>query len=304
MLIENFLEVEITSKGIAKNTYIAYRKDLLFLDSFLRKNLNKNISDATKSDIDDFFMFLSRDKGLSAKSISRYITSINSFYNFCVTSGFIKENPCKNIVYPKLNITLPKYLTPNEINILLNYAKEKGQSDFKYFRMYTMLQILYSSGLRVSELLNLNKTIISKLDNDDKINLVSVIGKGNIERKIPINYSAKLAIFEYIKRFNDIIRQNEKEQSKKLFPITRMSFFNSLKKLALVSGIMPSKVFPHVFRHSVASHLLSSGTDLRIIQQILGHANISTTGIYTHIQNEKLKQSVKQSHPFAKVDKI
>ena len=303
MLIENFLEMEITSKGVAKNTYIAYKKDLEFLELFLDKNFNKSIQQANKQDIERFFLHLSRDKKLSARSISRYITSVNSFYNFCISCNIIIENPCKSIVYPKLDKPLPIYLTPDEIKCLLDFSYKSGKKSFKQFRLYVMLSMLYSSGLRVSELLDLDKTIVTRINNQNNTNLISVVGKGNKERKIPIDYSTKVALLEYIER---IKKENKKKLSinKRLFPITRMTFFDSLKKLAMNAGILPSKVSPHVFRHSIASHLLSSGADLRVIQQVLGHSDISTTAIYTHIQDEKLKNSVKLSHPFSKINKI
>ena len=209
MLIENFLEMEITSKGVAKNTYIAYKKDLEFLELFLDKNFNKSIQQANKQDIERFFLHLSRDKKLSARSISRYITSVNSFYNFCISCNIIIENPCKSIVYPKLDKPLPIYLTPDEIKCLLDFSYKSGKKSFKQFRLYVMLSMLYSSGLRVSELLDLDKTIVTRINNQNNTNLISVVGKGNKERKIPIDYSTKVALLEYIER---IKKENKKKR--------------------------------------------------------------------------------------------
>ncbi|MDR2934148.1 MAG: tyrosine-type recombinase/integrase [Rickettsiales bacterium] len=304
MLIENFLETEITSKGVAKNTYLAYKKDLTFLLNFLREKFDIDIKFATTKHIDDFFLYLSAERHLSARTIARYIASVNSFYNFCFVGGIIKSNPCKNIVQPKIGQSLPKYLTVEEIETIIDFAYSAGQTNYRKFQIYTMLQVLYSSGLRVSELISLPKTIIGQLQTSKETNLISVIGKGNKERMIPINLLARNALSEYSSMNNKYEKLNKRNADKRLFPMTRANFFYHLKLLAINTGVMPSKVSPHVFRHSVASHLLESGADLRVIQTILGHADISTTGIYTHIQDSKLKTAVQKSHPLAKVKKI
>ncbi len=301
MLIEHFLETEITSKGVAKNTYIAYKKDLTFLQDFLYEKFGAQLDSATGKHIDEFFMHLSQDRKFSARTVARHIASANVFYNFCLSAGIVKSNPCKHIAQPKISKTLPKYLTPDEVAAMINFAHDAGRTNAKYLRLYAMLQVLYSTGLRVSELVSLPKTILSRLQNDNQTNLVSVVGKGDKERMIPVNAAAKNALIEYADAQKNIA---EKSSEKRLFPISRVSFFNELKTLAENAGVMPSKVSPHVFRHSIASHLLESGADLRVIQQILGHADISTTGIYTHVQTEKLKNAVKKSHPLTGVKKL
>ncbi len=301
MLIENFLESEISVKGVSKNTYISYKTDLKTLSDFLLNNYNKQLDTASEDDLRNFFIYLSKEKSLSAKSIARYLSSINSFYKFLMTENIIKNNPAKNIIHAKIEKSLPKYLSKTEIQQIINYAKNNSDKGLKELRLYAMLELLYSTGIRVSELVNIPKTILSKIQLDDnKTDIVSIIGKGNKERFIPINKDVKRGLKKYINYIKNT-NSTGKSKDKLLFPITRISFYNQLKKLAILSNIQPSKVSPHVFRHSIASHLLSNGADLRIIQQMLGHSNIATTGIYTHLQDEKLKDAVKQSHPLAKI---
>lgn len=301
MLIESFLESEIASKGVSKNTYMSYKTDIEKLSKFLGDEYRKNLEEATKEDIRKFFIYLSKEKNFSSRTIARYLSSINTFYKFLITEKIVKDNPCKNVIHAKIEKSLPKYLSKIEVEQIIKYAKEHSTKDIKLMRLYAMLELLYSTGMRVSELVSLPKTILSKIDFDNKkTETITIIGKGNKERAIPINSDVKIAIKDYIEKIKMADSADIKDD-KLLFPISRISFYNQLKKLAILSGVQPSKVSPHVFRHSIASHLLSNGADLRIIQQMLGHSNISTTGIYTHLQDDKLKEAVKISHPLARL---
>jgi integrase/recombinase XerD len=221
------------------------------------------------------------------------LSCIHEFYRFAYSVGWIKVNPSDYLQGPKLPQTLPKYLTEDEIFLLIQQARENNK------RLYVLLEVLYATGMRVSELVGLP---LGAFVPDERHLLI--LGKGGRERIVPLNDYAIEALEQWKQ-----IRENDlpyNRKSKWLFPsksrlghLTRDTFFKELKKLALLVGLNPDKVSPHVFRHSFASHLVAHDADLRSVQQMLGHSDISTTQIYTHILPDRLKKIVEKSHPLS-----
>lgn len=280
--IDLFLESLIAEKGRSLKTYQSYLNDLTQIQEKLG-----SLEKLCDKKLQDYFANLN----LKPTSISRKISSIREFYKFLISEKIINENPAKYLELPKKQKNLPKFLTKEEIDLLISNAGDIRNS----LRLRTMIELLYASGIRVSELCEIQIKSIMK----DKI---LIHGKGSKERIVPIHYKAQEAIEKWIK-----ISKEKYPDSKYLFPstgisghITRDAFFKLLKKCAILSGIDPNRVSPHVLRHSFASHLLSSGANLRVIQTILGHEDIATTQIYTHLDSKKLENTLKEHHPLAK----
>lgn len=288
--INTFLEMMQAERGSSQNTIQAYRRDLIaFLDY-----LNKTRQELLKMDgahLRGYLTYL-RNLKASPRTQSRHLSAIREFYRFAYSEDWIKENPCDYVDTPKMPKSLPKFLTENEVLELIDYAHLENK------RLYTLLEVVYASGLRVSELVGLPITAFNAEENH-----LFVIGKGSKERIVPLNEHASLALKEWL----DYRESTLKRPSRWLFPsrlsksghLTRGAFFKELKKLASEIGLNPDKVFPHVFRHSFASHLVAHDADLRSVQKMLGHADIATTEIYTHILPDRLKKIVEKSHPLA-----
>lgn len=279
-LIENFLEMMSVERGISKNTLDAYSRDL---QDFSYSN--PNLLTATTKDIRKWISGLSTG-GKSAKTIARKLSCLKQLFNFLYLEKTRDDNPTLNVEAPKTAKSLPKYLSKEEVKRLLDAAVEDP-------RMNAMLEILYASGLRVSELISLRQNSIRQQNGEFYL---FIKGKGSKERLVPLGSYAQDALRAYF---------DEVEIDDYLFPsgkshITRQGFGQNLKKLAVTAGVPPSKVSPHVLRHSFASHMLENGADLRIVQELLGHESIVTTEIYTHIQAEKLHETVKKFHPLSK----
>jgi integrase/recombinase XerD len=247
---------------------------------------------AKASDLQEYMRTVAK-QFLSPKTQARRLSAIHEFYRFLYSEDIIKKNPADYLQSPKVGKALPKYLSEQEIDLLIETAKQKNQ------RMYVMLEILYASGMRVSELVGLPVQAVTR-DNQT----LSIIGKGNKERIVPLNETARKALDKWLIRRELSLKKGR--VSKWLFPstgkeghLTRVGFFKALKEIAVLSGIDSDKVSPHVFRHSFASHLIAHAADLRTVQQMLGHADIATTEIYTHILQDRLKKTVEKSHPLA-----
>ena len=282
--IDIFLEALSAEKGRSKKTISSYESDLRLADS----TLNSGLMNASESDIQDYLSSLP-DK---SSSISRKASALRGFYKFLMLEKIISTNPTTNLETPKLNRALPKFLSVDEIELLISSAGDIRTS----IRLRAMIELLYASGLRVSELCELPMTGIL----GDKL---LIHGKGAKERLVPMHDAAIHALNKWL----DMRGDNE---SKYVFPsngksghITRDGFFKILKKCAALAGIEPSRVSPHVLRHSFASHLLAGGANLRAIQTMLGHEDISTTQIYTHVMPEQLKQTIENHHPLAHKNK-
>ena len=301
--IEQFLEMMVAEKGIAKNSVVSYKRDLMDFRSFLTQEKLTELSVATKN-IRDFIEYLSKHS-LKARSINRKLSTIKGYYEFLVSENHIINNPVLMIDLPKYQSTLPSILSIDEIKTLLNSAAE--DRSHKGLRLKTMIQLLYASGLRVSELVNLKfSNILTNKASSDVKKVFTILGKGNKERLIVINEQTKLSLSEYLKIRHVFVSPQYPQTALYLFPspatsgyMTRQNFAILLKQLAVKAGLDPDLVSPHVLRHSFASHLLENGADLRVIQELLGHADISTTQIYTHIQTKHLKKTL-ENHPLNK----
>lgn len=286
--IEEFIDYLRFEKKYSENTISSYQIDLKKANNFFEKNF----SDLTKKDIQNYIQKLSKNE--NASSISRCISTLKSFYKFLELNKYTKINPLTTITNPKTAKKLPKVLSEEEINKLLDINLK---TDFDY-RNKAMLELMYSSGLRVSELVNL--TI-----NDIDLNNASVriFGKGAKERIVPLDDYAIEALNNYILYHRTPLFKHG--ENNYLFlnnhgtKMTRQGFFKILEKIAKEKGIK-SELSPHTLRHSFATHLLKHGADLRSIQELLGHSDISTTQIYTHITNERLQKNYKDFHPHGK----
>lgn len=289
--VDSFLEMMVAERGVSPKTVEAYLRDLNDLTAFLSVK-GVSLIKAKREDLKNYMQQLA-ENGLSPKTQARRLSAVREFYRFLFSEKRINKNPADYLLSPKVGKSLPKYLSEEEVVRLLQTAEKEDK------RIYTMLEVLYASGMRVSELVSLPVTAVTE---DNKT--VSVIGKGRKERIVPLNVPAEKALDRWL-----ILREttlNSGRTNKWLFPsasktgyLTRDGFFKHLKQIALKAGIAPEKVSPHVFRHSFASHLVAHEADLRSVQKMLGHADIATTEIYTHILSDKLKKVVEKSHPLS-----
>jgi len=291
--IKNFNAYLKIEKSLSENSVDAYMHDVNLLTQHLDVEVtNKMPEDLELKDLENFIAHL-LDLGLSARSQARIISGIKAFYKFLLTEDYIKEDPTTLLEGPKLSKKLPDTLSFEEIEKLigaLDLSKDEN------VRNKAMLETLYSSGLRVSELINLQ---ISNLFFDSEY--VRVIGKGNKERIVPIGSEALKHIEIYLEhirkklpqypKFSDVLFLNRRGK-----PLTRVMVFLVIKKLAETSGLNKN-ISPHTFRHSFATHLIEGGADLRAVQQMLGHSSITTTEIYTHLDQQYLRESLTLHHP-------
>ena len=279
--IDIFLEALAAERGRSEKTLASYESDLRLANDAIQGGLMT----ASEQDIQNYLSSLP-DK---ASSIARKASALRGFYKFLMLEKIIRTNPTTNLELPKRNRVLPKFLSVEEIELLISSAGDIKNS----IRLRAMIELLYASGLRVSELCELPITGIL----GDKL---LIHGKGAKERLVPMHDAAIHALNKWLDARGDI-------DSKYVFPsggktghITRDGFFKILKKCAVLAGINPNRVSPHVLRHSFASHLLAGGANLRAIQTMLGHEDISTTQIYTHVMPEQLYETIANHHPLAK----
>ena len=290
-LIDVFLNYLSVERGLSHNTIVSYRGDLNYYIDFLKARAMDALSKTTKNDITNF-MFYQKDKGLAANSIARRLAAIKAFYRFLVRERILKTNPASLIDSPKLWKKIPETLSLNEVDALLGQPNIR---DKQGVRDKAILETFYATGMRVSEVVNL------KLDNVNlDIGFLRCIGKGNKERVIPVGKKAVASI----KRYPEVSRPQllKKKESEFLFlsrfgkKISRQSLWKLIKKYAKTARIK-KPIRPHILRHSFATHLLERGADLRSVQEMLGHSDISTTQIYTHINKERLKTIHRMFHP-------
>ncbi len=292
--LESFLESEAAEKGAAQTTLSAYEQDLRQFLEFTKieqpKDLNEEI-------IEKFIQNL-QTEDYAAKSLARKLSSIKDFCKFLYSEKIIENNPAAYILTPKQEKPLPKFLTVAEIKLLIETAFAK--TDYRYWRIGVMIELMYATGLRVSELVGLPENAINY-----KKGLITILGKGSKERVVPVAEQALKSLTEYANLRLEFIKKNS--VSHWLFPsltsvsghLTRDAFYKDLKKLAVDCGIYPSRVSPHVLRHSFATHLLNNDADLRSVQKMLGHESIATTEVYTHITSQKLGDIVRKKHPLS-----
>lgn len=285
---ENFL----ISEGDELNTIQAYVYDIIQLDSFLTKQ-QKKLTKTITEDLRDF-LHVMYDSGLEAVSINRKISSIKTFYRFLLFSRKIETNPAGDLELMKVGRKLPVTLSITEVSAIIESAEKKTPLGL---RDRVCLEILYGAGLRISELLSMKLT-----DLDMENQFLKVIGKGNKQRIVPIGGKAVGAIEEYLINGRPALVRHRTVSFLILNvrggKLSRMGFLKILRKYRIYAGIK-KRVTPHMFRHSFATHLLEAGADLRAVQELLGHADISTTQIYTHIDREYLKEIYREHHPRA-----
>jgi integrase/recombinase XerD len=295
--IHVFLSYLRVEKALAQNTILAYGRDLKRFAEFLRKRQKVRIEDVTREDVVDFLSNLYKEK-LDSRSVARYLVSLRGLYKFAMMEEMVQTDPTENLESPKVRSSLPTYLRVEEIDKLLqapDLATPLGLRD------RAMLEVLYSTGLRVSELLNLRIS-----DIDMRIGCVRCIGKGDKERLVPIGRKAIEAVEQYLTQARPKFARpaSAPPHNQSLFltsigrRLSRVGIWKILHDYGVRLGLR-GRLTPHKLRHSFATHLLEGGADLRSVQLMLGHADISTTQIYTHVVEERLKQIYKAHHPRA-----
>jgi len=304
-LVDAFLEMLAAERGAAANTLEAYRRDLEDFSGFLAAR--KLVLTSTEpADIAAYLRALA-EEGLAASSRARRLSALRQLFKFLLAEGHIAVDPAIGISGPKIGQPLPKTLSVAEVDRLIAAARERidgtaGRERFVALRLYCLIEMLYATGMRVSELVSLPRSV---LQGDSRV--LTIKGKGGRERLVPLNAAARAALDRYLE-----VGQHVEDgaapmlKTRWLFPsksaegyLTRQRLAQELKELARAAGLDPRRVSPHVLRHAFASHLLDRGADLRAVQQLLGHADISTTQIYTHVLEERLRRLVLDHHPLA-----
>ena len=291
-----FLEMMVAERGASQNTYEAYHRDLTRYLEFLGTD-GQDGETASPDSVRGFLADLAAD-GLAARTQARKLSAIRQFHGFLVLEGHRTDDPTSTVDAPRLGRSLPKVLQFDEVGALLAATSEI--EGWRGARMRALLEILYATGLRVSELVGLR---LSSLSRDGRI--VTVRGKGGKERLVPMGDAARNAIEAWLPLRASLLGKKSKTVPW-LFPsrataghITRDGFAKQLRETALAAGLDPARVSPHVLRHAFATHLLANGADLRSVQQMLGHSDISTTQIYTHVLDQRLKSLVQDVHPLS-----
>ncbi|HEX4506765.1 MAG TPA: site-specific tyrosine recombinase XerD [Alphaproteobacteria bacterium] len=301
--VDAFLDMMVGERGVSANTSAAYTADLADLALFLAPALPE---DATTDRLRAYFAALHAGKeAASPRTVGRRLSAFRQFYRFLLSEGRRQDDPSSAIDAPKLGRPLPKLLSENEIGTLLPVAADaisgEAATDPQTLRFALLVELLYGSGLRVSELVGLPMTALGR---DARV--VAVRGKGGKDRLVPVSEPARAALAAYLAVRRSFIPGGA--ASPWLFPsagsrlghLTRQRFAQLLKERALAAGLDPGKVSPHVLRHAFATHLLDHGADLRAVQKMLGHADIATTEIYTHVAGERLQKVVRSAHPLAR----
>lgn len=302
--IEQFLEMTLAERGIAENSLISYRRDLLDYREFLSENKMAELA-VISEDIEKYIAALV-GKQISPRSINRKISTLKSYYNFLISENHTDYNPALVVDLPKYSNKLPSILSIEDMRNLLDYCHNDTSPEG--IRLCAMIHLIYASGLRVSELVSLKLIdITSGHKNLEVRSTFMVKGKGGKERIVVINEKARHAITDYLQVRESFCKAKSQLAKTYFFTsnssqghMTRQNFANLLKQAALKSGLDPDIISPHVLRHSFASHLLEGGADLRVIQELLGHSDISTTQIYTHVQTGYLKKTLQECHPLEK----
>lgn len=284
-------------RGAAENTLQSYTRDLEQFAVWLASRRAPPPAEAGEDDLRGYLQSLSRAQ-VAPATAARRLSCLRQFYRFLYAENIRADDPTAKLDSPRKARSLPKILSEEEVERLLAAAHQ--DDDAESLRRAALLETLYASGLRVSELVGLPLAALR-----DDADMILVRGKGDKERLVPLGDAARGALAAYLSVRGDFLAEGE--QSKWLFPsradsghLTRQRFGQILKEIAVAAGVPPSKVSPHVLRHAFASHLLAHGADLRSVQQMLGHADISTTQIYTHVLEERLRALVQQHHPLAR----
>ena len=307
-LIHLFLDMLAAEQGAGDNTLDAYRRDLTDFSEFLGQ-AGQNFARAGTDVLRDYISDLDT-RGFKSSSVARRLSAMRHLFRFLLNERLRSDDPAAILSGPKRGRGLPKVLSISDVDRMLTRAQELTQAEnaspqqrLRAMRLHCLLEVLYATGLRVSELVALP---LSASRRDAR--MIVVRGKGNKERLVPLNEASRQAMADYLAAMEALKPEKKKNaaSSKWLFPsfgesghLTRQHFARDLKELAAASGLAPRLVSPHVLRHAFASHLLHNGADLRIVQTLLGHTDISTTQIYTHVVEERLKSLVRDLHPLA-----
>lgn len=289
-------------RGASKNTLSSYARDLGRYGDHV-SSLGVAFKEVSSTQIQSHLANLGSE-GLAAASQARHLSAIRQFHKFLFTEGLREDDPCGTIDSPKLGRPLPKVMSMEEVENLISHAEEEAgntagteAAKLRRMRLYVLIELIYATGLRVSELVSLPASAARAT-----AQYLTVRGKGDRERIVPLSKKAKDAMRRYVD-----LKWDGKRVDGFLFPASsaaghyaRQAFARDLKDLAIRAGLQPSKISPHVMRHAFASHLLQNGADLRAVQQLLGHADISTTQIYTHVLDERLRKLVEEHHPLTK----
>lgn len=308
-LIGLFLDMLAAEQGAGPNTLDAYRRDLSDFSEFLGR-VGHNFVDAETQTLRDYLADLDT-RGFKSTSVARRLSAMRHLYRFLLNERIRGDDPAAILSGPKRGRGLPKVLSIADVDRMLRRARELSEAEeaspskrLRALRLYCLLEVLYATGLRVSELVALPRSAAKR-----DARMIVVRGKGNKERLVPLNEASRQAMADYLAATEAAKTEKKKDgfaASKWLFPsfgesghLTRQHFARDLKELAVASGLQARLVSPHVLRHAFASHLLHNGADLRIVQTLLGHTGISTTQIYTHVVEERLKSLVRDLHPLA-----
>ena len=293
----NYLDVE---KGFSQNTVVAYQNDLNQLAEFVEQEAAKQGSTPSWANFDRqgvlSYLLNLKERNYAPTTIARKVAAARSFFGFMVAEGIIKTDPIENMSSPTVGKSLPKPISIGQVRSLLEQPAKLSTAEAK--RDKAMLELLYASGMRITELVSLNLG-----DVDTEGGYVRCFGKGHKERIIPIYEQAAMAVKNYIEETRPQLARNKSGEALFLNPrgdrLTRQGFWQKLKEYAK-SANLDTKISPHTLRHSFATHMLSGGADLRSVQELLGHANISTTQVYTHLTTEHIRRTYEKSHPRAK----
>ena len=307
-LITLFLDMLAAEQGAGDNTLQAYRRDLTDFSEFLGHAGQTFVATDTQK-LRDYLADLDT-RGFKSSSVARRLSAMRHLFRFLLNERIRSDDPAAILSGPKRGRGLPKVLSISDVDRMLTRAREQAEAadasslqHLRALRLYCLLEVLYATGLRVSELVSLP---LSASRRDAR--MIVVRGKGDKERLVPLNDASRQAMADYLAAMQALTSAKKKSlaSSKWLFPsfgesghLTRQHFARDLKELASAAGIAPRLVSPHVLRHAFASHLLHNGADLRIVQTLLGHTDISTTQIYTHVVEERLKSLVRDLHPLA-----
>lgn len=301
--ISSYLEAAAAERGAATNTMLAYGRDLRdFTDWLARRNLD--LARATEDDVTAYLVHCDA-QGLAKSTRARRLSAIRQIYRFAFEEGWREDNPAIRLSGPGRDKRLPKTLSIGEVDQLLDAARHHGRSRHDRIRDTCLMELLYATGMRVTELVSLP---VAAAQGDPRMLLI--MGKGGKERMVPLSPPARASLSDWLDeraRSLQAKQKNPNPPSRFLFPsrgklghLTRHAFYSKIKELAVTGGVSPAKVTPHTLRHAFATHLLQNGADLRAIQTLLGHADVATTEIYTHVLDERLRDLVLDHHPLAR----
>ncbi len=301
--IETFLEAMQAEQDASDNTILAYARDLQEFETYLA-NAKRDFKSAKRADVEAYIISLEA-RGLAAATRARRLSSLRQLFRFAFEENWRGDDPSSQIKGPRKARHLPNTLSENEVEHMLNAALTTGRNKSDHLRNSCLMQLLYATGMRVTELVSLPVSAVR-----GNPEMIFIKGKGGKERMVPLSPAAKMATAVYLEdrdKRADLACKKGKPTSKYLFAssgklghLTRIRFYTLVKEIAVNAGISPELVTPHTLRHAFATHLLAGGADLRVIQMLLGHADVATTEIYTHVLDEKLKSLVLDHHPMAK----